>query len=269
MQLVQLILPSLATIALGSAMLAPHREERPRRENTQPVSGPPNEGDPEPDAFAQLVADLQAPLVESADGSEGGEATAFRTSDDAAAPAPHEKRPAGAAPIENERVVPLTRRRLRRQVRAVVWPALLDSAKTACGAEERAFLLGSIDSLATGTVRERVLLEAIAQEEGEIRLAALRALARSPSPAAGDAFAEILVSGSDDERALAIEALSGLGRREDLAAAFADRVDAIAAKAVLAYVGTRRRADYVEIFETRLERSQRETILTLLAGALD
>ena len=165
--------------------------------------------------------------------------------------------------------MPLTRRRLRRQVRAIVWPALLDSAKAACGAEERAYLLRSIDSLAADPLRERVLLDAVTQEEGDLRLLALRALSRQPTAAAASAFTGILSSGTDDERSLAIDVLGAMGRREDLVAAFGDRVDAIAARAILAYVGTRRRADYAEIFETRLERSQRESILTLLAGALD
>ncbi len=266
MQLVQLILPSLATIALGSAMLAPPRAERDGRRIGQLPRRPPGVDEPESSTFAQLVADLETPIGEATDRRD---ATPASTIEEVAA-SNHENSVA-ETPIESEseRVVPLTRRRLRRQATAIDWPGLLDASKSACGPEEREHLLRSIDSLAAGAQRERILLDAVGQEDGVLRLLALRELARDPSPATGNAFAEILVSGVDDERSLAIDVLCALGRRAELAAAFADRVDAIAAKAVLAYVGTRRRSDFAEIFETRLERSQRDAILTLLAGALD
>jgi hypothetical protein len=170
---------------------------------------------------------------------------------------------------ETDRVVPLTRRRLRRQSVSIEWPSLIDPSRTACGSEERAALLRSIDSLAQGDVRERVLLEALDEEAGELRLVALRSLAQSPPAAGARAFAEILVHGADEERALAIDALLAIEQREALVPAFGDRVDAIAAKAVFAYVGSRRRADYVDLLATRFERPRSEAILALLAGALD
>jgi hypothetical protein len=174
---------------------------------------------------------------------------------------------AGAA--ESERVVPLTRRRLRRQTASVAWPSLLDPSRTACGPEERAELLRSIDSLAKGNVREHVLLQALAEEAGELRLVALRALAQSPPAAGARVFADILVHGADEERSLAIDALIGIEHREELLSAFGDRVEAIAAKAVFAYVGSRRRVDYVDLLGERFERPRREAILNLLAGALE
>lgn len=143
------------------------------------------------------------------------------------------------------------------------------SQERGLGTGERAALLRSIDTLASGPVRERVLLDAIGEEDGALRLLALQSLARSRSEGAGDAFAEILVRGSDEERSLAIDALLAIDRREDILAAFGDRVEAIAAKAALAYVGTRRRDDYLEILDRRVDRPRRNAILTLLAATLE
>lgn len=312
MQLVHLILPSLATIALGSALLMPHREDKPKRTKrsdagldgaaraTNPLAAAiferyvgqsPGSSQPagaadaasdelgsaaHPEALARDVVPDDLATVESRSAvvrmssCEDLAARDFDPMTPAANPlaaVASQRREEGCA--SDERVVPLTRHRLRRQPASVDWPSLIDSSRTACGPEERAALLRSIDTLTQGDVRERVLLEALDEEAGELRLVALRSLAQSPSTAGARAFADILVHGADEERALAIDALLAIDQREALVPAFGDRVEAIAAKAVFAYVGSRRRTDYVDLLATRFEHPRREAILTLLAGALE
>lgn len=300
MQLVHLILPSLATLALGSALLMPHREDNPKRRSAPTDSAPETTDQPAAAAFERLVDESRAfegladvaiaPSVSSEHSRSFGSAngalrmnkpeplTACEINDAPAEARPPHKEPWGPGATaslansdrdESERVVPLTRRRLRRQIAPIEWPRIIDPSRTACGPEERAALLRSIDTLAQGDVRERALLEALDEEAGELRLVALRSLAQSPPAAGAPAFAEILVHGTDEERALAIDVLLAIEQREALVHAFGDRVDAIAAKAVFGYVGSRRRADYVNLLETRFERPRCEAILTLLAGALD
>jgi hypothetical protein len=267
MQLVHFILPSLATIALGSALLMPHREKNANsaRERSDPKTA--NVDAPPVDAFAELVDACAATHADDLRAEPLPEVSAPVCESDAT-PA-QTQRAARSLPIDDERVVPLTRLRLRSQARSIAWPALIDPKNAAWGQGERAALLRSIDTLASGPVRERVLLDAIGEEDGALRLLALQSLARSRSEGAGDAFAEILVRGSDEERSLAIDALLAIDRREDILAAFGDRVEAIAAKAALAYVGTRRRDDYLEILDRRVDRPRRNAILTLLAATLE
>ena len=356
MQLVHLILPSLATLALGSALLMPHREETPKRRKAtidaeaEATSLPMAEATslpiaetanlpraetanlPMAVAFERFVDQSRAfenrvvagdatrseasftdhdetrNEIEIADhpeslarsvvsdspfddlGSESGTvrmkppedhgvrehattepATDSRREDasDGAGTPTSQASYSNSGGAECERVVPLTRHRLRRQTTSVAWPRLIDPSRAGCGPEERAALLRSIDTLTQDDVRDRVLLEALAEESGELRLAALRALAHSPPAAGAEAFAEILVHGTDEERALAIDALLAIEHREELVSAFGDRVEAIAAKAVFAYVGSRHRADYLDLLATRFERPRREAILMLLAGALE
>jgi hypothetical protein len=168
-----------------------------------------------------------------------------------------------------ERVLPLTRLRLRPHGVIVTWPALLKNPREGAGPEERRVLLSALEAEPPDLERERILLRAFHEENGECRLVALRALTRAPSSAAGDAFAAALEGGTDEERAVAIEGLAALGRRDELTRAFTDRVEAIAAKSLLAYVPGRRRADFAAVLDRHVEPSRREAILTLLAGVLE
>ena len=69
MQLVQLILPSLATVALGSAMLLPHREERSARRAGERARVQ-LEDAPETATFAELVETLDKPLADAVEAPE-------------------------------------------------------------------------------------------------------------------------------------------------------------------------------------------------------
>jgi hypothetical protein len=315
MQLVQLLLPSLATIALGSALLAPHRAEAPKPPRTPRAQRPSRtpahkqtarSNSPSDDAVTgERVAEFSpAPAGEATRASRPEQpsqtrgsalpahaasrhAAALDTSSAVAAldadrdPAALDANRDPAVRAENgderslaglgdrERVVPLTRLRLRPRATSIGWPALLDPARSNCGSEERLLLLRSIDAVVDRDLRERALLQALDEEDGELRVLALRALTRAPTPAAGDAFADALLRGSDDERAVAVDGLLALGRRAELLAAFEDRVEAVAAKAALAYVGTRRRDDFRDVLDAHVEPSRRDAILALLAGSLE
>jgi hypothetical protein len=309
MQLVQLILPSLATIALGSALLAPHRAEAPKLPRTSRARRPsratvPKENAESNSTSADVVSSDRSAGEEPSHGRgrevarepKHGEIVANATSAEMAPHSPQTEMAPGTpgadvaqlerlelGPIvasadgwssvsasgESERVVPLTRLRLRPRATTVGWPALLDATRPNCGAEERLLLLRTIDGVSDTELRERALLRALEEEDGELRLIALRALARMSTPAAGDALAEVLVRGADDERAVAVDGLRALGRRAELVAAFDDRVEAVAAKAALAYVGTRRRDDYCEVLDAHVEPPRRDAILALLAGSLE
>jgi hypothetical protein len=176
MQLVHFILPSLATIALGSALLMPHRDKNAARE--RPDRKRANVDAPPEDAFADLVGtcamtqadDLRAELHPDVP-------VPVRESEATLAEVQHVP-PARSVPIDDERVVPLTRLRLRSQARSIAWPTLIDPKNAAWGQGERAALLRSIDSLASSQVRERALLDAIGEEDGALRLLALQSLAR-------------------------------------------------------------------------------------------
>jgi hypothetical protein len=99
---------------------------------------------------------------------------------------------------------------------------------------------------------------------------ALAALRRSnASKEAIETFTEALGTGSDEERALAVDALSEAGAREQIARGLTDRIDAIAAKAALAYVGTTARDDYRLALSPLIDESRIETILALLAGVVE
>ena len=101
------------------------------------------------------------------------------------------------------------------------------------------------------------------------RLSILRILERTSGAATQVIFHDLLRTGSDTERALAVDVLARCGERSALVEAFADRVDAVAARAAFAYVGTNVRSDYESILTTYVDRHRLERILDLLGGVLE
>jgi hypothetical protein len=174
-----------------------------------------------------------------------------------------------AAPVAAARVVPLTRLPLRRQSKEVTWPSLASPPLSFASAAERyAFLRAAATE--SDQADDALLALAFREETSEGRALALGALRRtSASQEAIETFTEALGTGSDDERALAVDALSEAGAREQIARGLTDRIDAIAAKAALAYVGTTARDDYRVALSPLVDESRIETILALLAGVVE
>lgn len=100
----------------------------------------------------------------------------------------------------------------------------------------------------------------------DARMHALRALTAEPLPEGQAALEEALRSGNDAERFAAIDGLARLGLREHLATALSDRVEAIAAKAALAFAGSRRPSEVRAALLPYVDEVKLEAILTLLAG---
>jgi hypothetical protein len=169
-----------------------------------------------------------------------------------------------------ERVVPLTRLPLRPQGFAITWTADL-AAFASTGTPSRTQRHGLLERLVRepASVPSDVVARAYDEEDGEGRTIALRVLLRNFPQAGRAAFIEALRVGSDDERAIAVDGLTAIGAREELTPAFADRVDAIAAKAALAYVGTFMRADYAAALSSYVDEARIDAILKLLAGIVE
>jgi hypothetical protein len=165
-----------------------------------------------------------------------------------------------------ERVAPLTRLPLRVQARHITWPELVDPALANDGRAARHALLARMAAESGGS-RDAVLAAAYREEDAAGRLLALRALLTGGCGAGTTAiFEEALGVGTDEERALAVDALASCGAREPLERAFGDRVEAIAAKAALAYVGTSDADDYRRALAPHVDAARIEAILALLAG---
>ena len=73
-------------------------------------------------------------------------------------------------------------------------------------------------------------------------------------------FCDALRSGSDAERSLAIDGLARLQAFDELTEAFADRLEPLAAKAVLLYAASRDRARIVDALDDRVEPARRDAI---------
>jgi hypothetical protein len=169
----------------------------------------------------------------------------------------------------NERIVPVTRRRLRPRSGAPTWPALLPNPIEAASDEARAAAVRELIA-ATPTERTGHILACIAREEdGELRLLAFRSLIARRHDEGRAVFCEALRSGSDSERSLAIDGLARLGALDDLAEAFSDRVEPLAAKAVLLFAGGHDRRRVVEVLDERVDPARRDAILRLLAGVME
>jgi hypothetical protein len=165
-----------------------------------------------------------------------------------------------------ERVAPLTRLPLRVQARDITWPQLVDPALAHAGRAARHALLARM-AADSGDSKEAVLAVAYREEDAAGRLLALRALLTGGYGAGATAiFEEALRVGTDEERAFAVDALAACGAREPLVQAFGDRVEAIAAKAALAYVETSDADDYRRALAPHVEAARIAAILALLAG---
>lgn len=168
-----------------------------------------------------------------------------------------------------ERIVPLTRLPLRFAAREIGWPASMSPPlHFDTDAERYAFLHHWAHHDPAGG---DVLLARVFHEETTTgRKVALAAFNREcASAAAVDTFVAALTTGSDEERSLAIDALAEVGAHEEIARALNDRIDAIAAKAALTYVGTTARNDYRAALAPFLDDTRIDTVLELLAGVVE
>ncbi len=171
--------------------------------------------------------------------------------------------------LSKARVVPLTRLPLRRQSTDITWPGSASPPRSFANVSDRyAFLRAAAAD--SEHADDALLARAFREETSEGRSLALAALRRpNASKEAIETFAEALGTGSDDERALAVDALSEAGAREEIARGVTDRIDAIAAAAALAYVGTTARDDYRVALSPLIDESRIEAILALLAGVVE
>jgi len=170
---------------------------------------------------------------------------------------------------EEDRIVPVTRRRLRQQAGGITWPALIDPGLVEAEPGERGKLLKALAFEIWHEGCGVALVQAVREEDGDLRFAALRALLSRRCPEGLDVFREVLRTGSDSERSLAVDGLTRLGACDDLTEAFADRLETIAAKAVLACAETRRRSEIVALLANRVDTARRDAILNLLGGILE
>ena len=172
-------------------------------------------------------------------------------------------------PSLGDRIVPITRLPLRPQTLDVTWPHELDPPRLASSRDDRYALLKTLARNPDDAIA-RILESAFRQEDAQGRLLALRALSRTTATQRSrTTFLEALKMGTDDERAMAVDALVTHGACGDLAAACNDRVDAIAAQAALAFVASDRRADYRVALSPFVDPARIDTILILLAGVVE
>lgn len=163
---------------------------------------------------------------------------------------------------------PLTRLRLRPDSGAITWPMHLPMPHLGLNDRERRAMLADLERTA-GPSHERALACAYREEDAIGRTVALRALARISTHGSFAILSDALNLGSDDERALAVDLLSCTDDRESLVPALQDRVDAIAARAALAYVRSNRRSEYEALLSPHVDKRRLETILALLGGILE
>jgi hypothetical protein len=163
---------------------------------------------------------------------------------------------------------PLTRLPLRSLHEAVTWPASFAAGLEPWSeAKRHEFLRHSAGSDQPALVSALCL--AYREENQAGRLLALRALRGRRDPSARELFVDALRRGTDDERATAVDALEVAGERDALVEALSDRVDAVAARAALAYVGLRPRADFERLLEPLVDGERRAAILGLLGAVLE
>jgi len=175
-----------------------------------------------------------------------------------------------------DRIVPLTRLPLRPQSATITWPLLaLDSERDAgetslpLDRTARHFLLDELGRSGRADATDALRL-AYREEDAQGRCRALQALARLDSTDASRAvFADALRVGSDDERSIAVDAVAQMDDRDALIAALGDRIDAIAAKAALAFVGSTDRHTFRRELEAHVEPARLEAILAMLAGVVE
>jgi hypothetical protein len=164
-----------------------------------------------------------------------------------------------------ERAVPITRAPLRAANLSLTWPAMIDGCATSLARAERH---GWLRTANDDTSNEAALLAAYREEDADGRLLALQSLVRCRFSGARESLVHALRLGSDEERAFAVDGLVTLGDRASLGVATADRVDAIAARAALGYVASEKREDYAAALAPFLDDRRIEMILSLLAGVV-
>jgi hypothetical protein len=168
-----------------------------------------------------------------------------------------------------ERAVPLTRVPLRFVAKEISWPKSATPELAFASERERYAYLHSCGR-DSSPERDALLARAFREETPMGRgiiLAALRTAHLSPE--ATGILTEALDTGSDEERDAAIDALSEAGAREEVARGLTDRIEAIAAKAALAYVGTTARDDYRVALAPFVDDARIEAILGMLAGVVE
>lgn len=170
--------------------------------------------------------------------------------------------------VSYERMVPLTRLPLRSCPNEITWFDAPGSAHALATRRER---LNLLERYARGTLTTDVetLLRAHREEDADGRRLALRALAKHHARAGIAAFDDALRTGTDDERAIAIDGLVAANARDRVRTLLHDRVDAIAARAAIAYVGSNRRDDFVAALAPLLDDVRVATLLALLAGYIE
>jgi hypothetical protein len=290
----QLVLPIIATAALGAAMILPARG-RLRRE---PAESLPNRkplslsrfvvaGTVQTREWKRLVTrairELKTfyALDDASDTNKlDGEVVALQRSFEnqladllpsQAMGTPRQTRapvdPIRAAPRSYVPAVPLTRSPLRAATASVLWPNLIQQPALCASRAERHSLMKTA-SPETHPDLEVALLGAYREEDETGRLLALGALVRLRLLGARAALLDALRAGGDNERVFAVDAFHSLGDREALKLALHDRLDAIAARAALGLVASDRRVDYVSTLEADLEPHRIDAILRLLGGVV-
>jgi hypothetical protein len=315
----QLVLPAIATAALGTALLVPLRDDRrgkratlsgmrgPLRadfgtvaSNVEPLSISALEATP--DAAPHWTGRLHALAVNVRTWIEGqsqvrdiehaGEETSsesviersFADTLSALLIAGNEVEAApGSAPLEAavaegavvgplprttvERAVPLTRMPLRPQGDAITWSRSIPGCALDSRSERHAYLRDALEE--PSETLDAMLVAAYREEDPTGRILALRALHRGAFPSAHAALIDALNVGSDEERVFAVDALLEAGAGNDVTPAFSDRLEAIAARAALGYVGHATRSAYAEVLNPFVDQSRIDAILALLAGAIE
>ena len=224
---------------------------------------PPRVAETQDDALA-----LDVPAA-SADVSAARELDSYRrVPADNAAPAAEGSQSVRHIAVSYERIVPLTRLPLRSRTSAITWFVTPPDADAQSASRQRLELLERYGRGAASADAE-TLLRAHREEETEGRIHALRALAKYHATSGIAAFDDALRTGTDDERAIAIDGLVAAGARERVRALLHDRVDAIAAKAAIAYVGSNRRVDFTAALRPLLDDGRVATLLALLAGYIE
>jgi hypothetical protein len=259
------------TLALDGAANGPHDERDAHDERDERNERDEHETVVERSFAGELQALLAAPR---ADDLAGGLCIAQDPSSESASePCRQDVPPPGAYDLATAadvrrpvRIAPLTRHPLRVRRRDIAWTSQLDpplenNLPARTGFLERAARIRM-------PALEPILVAAYHEENAANRLLVLRALLGARSNAAVEAFRDALSSGTDDERALAVDAIVASGHRELLTAALTDRVDAIAARAALAYVDSAARQDYKVALASYLDEHRIESILALLAGVV-
>jgi hypothetical protein len=174
-----------------------------------------------------------------------------------------------AVPSRVDRAVPLTRLPLRFVASEIAWPYSVEPHLVFADDAERYAFLRSCASDA-GHEHDALLARAFREETPIGRGLILKALRGAhPSPEAIGTFVEALGTGSDEERDTAVDALGEAGARSEVARALSDRIEAIAAKAALAYVGTTARDDYRIALSAFVDEARIDAILGMLAGIVE